>query len=422
MRAHVLADQADLDIAAITLQLTDLLPAYMIPQQFIVVDNFPTTATGKVDRLRLAAQDATPVLPTNSNSASTIDDPIIARLKPIWQSVLQLNDLDADSNFFDFGGDSLAAAILFSLMEAEFGRAISIDTLVKCPTMRELADVYRAQDSSTIDSKQAGSWDKLVPLQPHGTQTPIICLAGIDGHFLNFRHMAGLLGDDRPMWGLQAVGLNGSDTPLTEIVDMAADHVKTLQAAIPHGPYNLVGFSFGGIVAYEMAQILRSQGEQVALALIDCSTGMPQRATLLQSLAFHFRYANELPASRRWQYMLERVKGYWLGIKFKLKLISWEERLEGLIDVKGSYAHVAAVNMQALPRYRPATAKGSAVLYRAKLRADWPGKDRTDPAESWSPLFADGQFSVVDIEGAHASLLNRPNVDDLVEHLRKILH
>ncbi len=58
--------------------------------------------------------------------------------------------------------------------------------------------------------------------------------------------------------------------------------------------------------------------------------------------------------------MLERVKGYWLGIKFKLKLISWEERLEGLIDVKGIYAHVAAVNMQALSRYRPSVAEGPA--------------------------------------------------------------
>ena len=421
LRAHLLTEQAELDIAGIASQLADALPAYMIPQQFSVVDRFPTTATGKVDRQQLAARDVQQVQPNSCLAASDIDDPVVARLKPIWQSVLQQEHLDADSNFFDYGGDSLAAAILFSLMEAEFGRAISIDTLIKCPTMRTLAEVYRVKDGSQAVPSQLGSWDKLVPLQPHGTRTPIICLAGIDGHFLNFRHMAGLLGDDQPMWGLQAVGLNGTDQPLTEIVDIAADHVKTLQAAIPHGPYNLVGFSFGGIVAFEMAQILRRQGEQVALALIDCSTGMPQRATLLQSLAFHFRYARELSASRRWQYMLERVKGYWLGVKFKLKLISWEERLEGLIDVKGSYAHVAAVNMQALSRYRPANAEGSAVLYRAKLRADWPGKDRTDPAESWSPLFADGQFSVVDIEGAHASLLNRPNVDALVEHLRTLL-
>ncbi len=171
-----------------------------------------------------------------------------------------------------------------------------------------------------------------------------------------------------------------------------------------------------------MAKILRSRGEQVALALIDCSTGFPLKASLLQTLAFHLRYASSLPAGRRWEYWLERISGFWLGIKFKLKLIDWEQRLEGLIDVKGSYAHVAAKNMQALSQYRPQPATGSAVLYRAKLRANWPGVDRTDPATTWSPLFEAGQFEVVDIEGAHASVMNRPNVDAMVKHLQSILY
>lgn len=418
LRAYLIATRPDLDVASVASQLADSVPAYMLPNQYIVVDQFPTTATGKVDRERLTKLHSEQIKPIAKASSDKLDDPIIARLKPIWQRVLEVEQLDADVSFFDYGGDSLAAAILFSLMEAEFGRAISIDTLVKSPTLRQLAEVYREQ-SEVAD--QTNCWDKLVPLQPHGTQTPVICLAGIDGHFLNFRHMAGLLGDDRPMFGLQPVGIDGIDTPLTAIEEMAAHHVATLKAAMPSGPYNLVGFSFGGIVAYEMAQILRRQGEQVSLALIDCSTGLPQRATLLQSIAFHLRYVRQLPADRRWQYFMERVNGYWLGIKFKLKLINWEERLEGLIDVKGHYSRVAAVNMNALSRYQPQPATGAAVLYRAKLRANWPGTDRIDPAVAWSPLFASGQFEVIDIEGAHASVMNRPNVDSLVEHLRGIL-
>ncbi len=190
----------------------------------------------------------------------------------------------------------------------------------------------------------------MVPLQPLGNQRPVICLAGIDGHFLNFRHIPGLLGEDRPMFGLQAVGISGESRPLNEIAEIAQDHVRTVRAAMPQGPYNLVGFSFGGIVAYEMAQILRREGEQVALALIDCSTGVPAKATLIQSLAFHFRYARQLPVGKRWQYFMQRIYGYWLGVKFKLRLIDWERRLEGLIDVKGTYAHVAAMNIQALTR------------------------------------------------------------------------
>lgn len=419
LRAYLLGDRSALDVSQIASHLSDILPSYMIPQQFIIVDHFPVTATGKVDRQSLSELGLEQVTAVSKETSDQLEDSVAARLRPIWQSVLQVDQLDADVSFFDYGGDSLAAAILFSRMEAEFGKAISIDTLVKCPTMRQVADVYRGLDNATV---KTSSRRKLVPLQPHGKQEPIFCLAGIDGHFLNFRHMAGLLGDDRPMFGLQPVGLNGVDQPYTDIVEMAADHVRTIQAARPRGPYNLVGFSFGGIVAYEMAQILRRQGEQVGLALIDCSTGLPKRATLIQSLAFHLRYASRLPSRRRWQYFLERVRGYWLGIKFKLKLIDWEERLEGLIDVKGIYSHVAAINMQALSHYRPSSAEGAAVLYRAKLRANWPGEDRIDPAESWSSLFPAGHFQVVDVEGAHASIMNRPNVERLVEHLQSVLY
>lgn len=417
LRAYLLSGQADLDVDSIAKQLADSLPSHMIPQHFCVVDHFPMTATGKVDRERLSAIAAEQVNPIAKLVSDASDDPIVARLKPIWQAVLQCDELDADSNFFDFGGDSLAAAILFSRMEAEFGRAVSIDTLVKCPTMRKLAEVYRVESAVRVSH-----WDKLAPLQPLGSLSPIICLPGIDGHFLNFRHMANMLGEDRPMFGLQPVGLNGIDAPLVEIADIAADHVQTLQAAMPQGPYNLVGFSFGGMVAYEMAQILRRRGEQVALALIDCSTGVPMTPSLVQSIAFHFRYARQMTLSRRWQYLLERIRGYWLGIQFKLKLIDWERRLEGLIDVKGHYSRVAAVNMQALSRYRPTTAEGPAVLYRATLRANWPGKDRTDPATTWLPLFGDEDLQVVDIEGAHANVMSRPNVDKLVKHLGTILH
>ncbi len=231
LRAHLLGARADLDITAVKDHLTTLLPAYMIPQQFTVVDHFPTTPTGKVDRLRLATQHAEQSKPTSLHRCDVLDDPVVARLKPIWQSVLQQDDLGIDADFFECGGDSLAAAILFSLLEGEFGRAISIDTLVKCPTMRKLADVVRDTQERPRDG-----WNKLVPLQPLGTRTPVICLPGIDGHFLNFRHMAGLLGEDRPMFGLQPVGLNGIDAPLPEIEAIAADHVRTLQAAQGQGP------------------------------------------------------------------------------------------------------------------------------------------------------------------------------------------
>ena len=411
--AHVAASLDSLDVSQVPTTLANTLPAYMIPQKIYVVDEFPKTASGKVDRQRLATRVDDSL---NLSSNSTLDDqtdPIIARLRPIWQDVLQLEHVPADANFFECGGDSLAAAILFSRMEAEFGWTVSISKLVALPTLRQLATIYQEGHASS-----QANWEKLAPLQPRGALTPVICLPGIDGHFLNFRHMTELLGENRPLLGLQPLGLNGVDTPLTDIEAIAAEHMRTLREALPEGPYNLVGFSFGGIVAYEMSQMLRRAGQQVSLSLIDCSTGLPQSPAPLQTLLFHWRYARQLTGARRWHYLAQRVWGLWLAIQYKLKWITLEQRLEGLIDVKGIYSLVAATNMRALEKYRPSQAEGSAVLYRAKLRANWPGPDRTDPAGTWRPLFEGQSFDVVDVDGAHGNMLSHPHVESLVEHLR----
>ncbi len=428
--AHVIADRTSTNGDELKHYLAMRLPSYSVPQQIHIVDEFPKTATGKVDRQLLAAREPTEAF-TEQQSHSTGDaeqassnvshsarapDPLEARLLTIWQTVLGNESLTIESNFFAAGGDSLSAAMLFSRMEKAFGKAVSITTLVACPTVASLAEVYRKQDSA-----QSACWDSIVELTPRGSAAPLICCPGIDGHLLNFRELAKLVGQDRPVIGVQPVGLDGLREPLGSIEEIAEFYLRAVRQAVPQGPYHLAGFSFGGVIAYELAQRLRREGEQVTLTMIDATAGLPIPAPWLQRVAFHFCYAAACKGRQRWSYLKERVEAFWFGLLHQFNWISMEQRLERIIDLSGNYAKVAAANMEALAAYRPQPALGSGTLYRAKQRANWPGKERDDPLVGWREAFSTAKIEMVEVDGAHANMLSAEQVGGLAEHLRQAM-
>ncbi|MCM2370991.1 amino acid adenylation domain-containing protein [Aporhodopirellula aestuarii] len=419
--AHVLCDANTVSVCELEKYLSAQVPSYMMVSQFRLVDDFPYTASGKVDRKKLASIPSVTVSGDQTNLTElTTCDPLVNRLIRIWQSVLGVEGLDSRSNFFDCGGDSLSAAILFTRLEKEFGRAVSITKLVSSPTISDLAEVYR-QDEARVD----GYWNDLVPLDAFGPherplkQAPLFCFPGIDGHLVNFREIAAELGKERPVYGVEPLGLDGVSPPPDTIEEIARHHVQKIRRVMPHGPYHLAGFSFGGVVAYEVSQQLRRAGERVTLAIIDASTGLPIPAPLYQSLCFHLRYAKQCQGRQRWTYLYERVVAMMLAIKYRFGWITMEKRLERIIGTKGIYAKVAAKNMQVIDEYRPDTAEGPATLYKAKLRANWPGKDHADPLLGWGSVFDQERLEVVEVEGAHANMLSKHKLHGLVERLRR---
>ncbi|XZE54475.1 amino acid adenylation domain-containing protein [Planctomycetaceae bacterium SH139] len=433
--AHVIADRASASCDELKHYLAMRLPSYSVPQQIHIVDEFPKTATGKVDRQRLATWEPTDdtseqqsqgaerhgtgdAVQAASNASHSVRTPdrLEARLLTIWQTVLGNKSLTIESNFFAAGGDSLSAAMLFSRMEKAFGKAVSITTLVACPTVASLAELYRKQDSA-----RAACWDSIVELSPRGTAAPLICCPGIDGHLLNFRELAKLIGQDRPVIGVQPVGLDGLREPLESIEEIAEFYLRAVRQAVPRGPYHLAGFSFGGVIAYELAQRLRREGEHVTLAMIDATAGLPIPAPWLQRVAFHFRYAAACKGRQRWSYLKERVEAFWFGMLYRFNRISMEQRLERIIDLSGNYAKVAAANMEALAAYQPQPALGPGTLYRAKQRANWPGKERDDPLVGWREAFSAAKIEMVEVDGAHANMLSAEQVSGLAEHLRQAM-
>ncbi|QDV71807.1 Linear gramicidin synthase subunit D [Rosistilla carotiformis] len=418
--AYVLSDSEEIRVDDLKQFLQSRLPAYMLPNVFCIVDDFPKTASGKIDRKRLPkVSPSVEASERQATEASTPNDPLIARLLEIWRSVLDTDQIDAHSNFFDCGGDSLAAALLFARMESEFGQALSITKLVECPTVTKLAELYR-QDDDRVE----GCWNEVMRIDPQqsaSTAAPLFCLPGIDGHLLNFRDLAAAIGQDRPVYGLQPYGLDGNSSPCTSIEEIASRHVQEIRRVMPNGPYHLAGFSFGGVVAYEISQQLRRAGEQVTLAILDAYTGLPKLAPLYQRFAFHLRFARQCDGCQRWKYLAERVTGLVAAIQHRFGWITMEQRLERIINAKGNYAKVAAMNMTALDEYRPTAAQGPATLYRAKFRADWPGQDATDPNMGWGNVFDTDDLDVIEVEGAHANMLSEAKLAGLVEHLRRTM-
>ncbi|ALG09253.1 non-ribosomal peptide synthetase [Kibdelosporangium phytohabitans] len=230
------------------------LPAYMVPSAFVELDEFPLTPNGKLDRAALPAPDVTR---TGRVEPRTERE---RRLCRIFSDVLGAGAVGVDDGFFDLGGHSLLATRVISQVAAQFGTRLGIRALFETPTVAGLA-------ARLDDADDTGSLDVLLPLRTTGSQAPLFCVhpaAGISWVY------SGLLARlaDRPLYGLQSRGLTGPGT--ASVTEMARDYLTEIRRVQPSGPYRLLGWSFGGLVAHAIATTLQAEGEQVAfLGLMD---------------------------------------------------------------------------------------------------------------------------------------------------------
>jgi acyl carrier protein len=242
-----------------TNQLRRELPEYMVPSAFAILEELPLSPNGKVDRRLLPEVNTS--RPRTSQSPSDHQDLLELKLIRIWQWLFKRPDVGREDNFFDLGGHSLLAARLAAEIERLFGLRIPIAAMFQAPTLAGLAQMIR-------DRNWAPPMGSLVALQAGGQRPPFFFAHGWGGDVYCFLSLARLLAPDQPMYGLQAIGLDGRKPRQTRIEEMAADYVKELRDFQPNGPYYLGGYSLGGWVAYEMAQQLTAQGQEVATIIL----------------------------------------------------------------------------------------------------------------------------------------------------------
>lgn len=371
--------------------LEERLPDYMVPSLFIVLEALPLTPNGKVDRRALEKRPVTAAAVARTSDDS-VSDPVQRQLIRIWQSVLGIESIGLQDNFWELGGHSLLAARLTQLIDSRFGKKLSLAALIEAPTILELALLIKGED-------EAQAWSCLVPLQSGGSKPPFFCVHGVGGNSVGFRDLANLVGADQPFYGVQAQGLDGKLPCLTRVEDMAALYLKEIRNIQPAGPYYLGGFSFGGWIAYEMAQRLQAQGEEVGLlAMFDTYPFRLKPVT--SSLLSFFR----VPTQQQLMYVLPKTikKGIrrrivWLGLPRAIKNV-----LRACYEAEGKY------------ELRPYS--GRVTLFRA-TEALTP---EHDPHARWREL-ARGGVEIQEIEGHHADIIIEPQVRITGAKLRECL-
>ncbi|MGB8506860.1 MAG: amino acid adenylation domain-containing protein, partial [Pyrinomonadaceae bacterium] len=273
----VLAHPAEDTSAAATqlhAYLQSRLPEFMLPSSINILDALPLSAHGKVDFRKLPSPEF--VSQEASDGFVAPRDSTEIQLAEIWAGLLGVERIGIRDNFFKLGGHSLLAIRLLAQVEERFGHRLPVTTMFQQGTVEHMATLLRLQVKRTLPST-------VMPIQAAGHNTPFFGVHPAGGFVFCYAALAHRLGTDRPFYGLQAQGLDGKAEPHTSVEEMATEYVKAIRAVQPEGPYLLGGWSFGGVVAFEMAQQLQAQGQEVAL-LVMLDTIMPGWVSRVQRL------------------------------------------------------------------------------------------------------------------------------------------
>ncbi|HEY4112708.1 MAG TPA: thioesterase domain-containing protein [Rhizomicrobium sp.] len=181
----------------------------------------------------------------------------VERLAAIWRRILHTADVTENSDFFDLGGDSLLAVSLFLEIERETGRNLPITAIYDAPTIAELA--------ALMESEAEPEFSPLVLLKPGDDSAPLYIFHGVGGTVIEFAALGKLIDIPGKVFAVQAQGIDGTLPPLDSVPEMADLYCTAIRKQQPNGPYWLCGYSFGGVLAVEVAKRLEAAGEKVAM-------------------------------------------------------------------------------------------------------------------------------------------------------------
>ena len=350
--------------------------------------------------------------------APRTDDEV--KLAEIWKNILKTSSVGIRDNFFELGGHSLLAAQLVTQVESQFGVPIDLSLLIVAPTIEQLAKrLHQPSDISQRDRSH------IVSIREAGSKIPLFCIHGGGGHLLDYRDMIETLPIDQPLFGVRASDVSESYPGTVE--ELAERYLLEIQSVQPHGPYQICGLSFGGLVAFEIARKFVEKGERIGfIALFD--TG---------NWAYYRNLPSEKMAHFRRTYISDRLKKYGRNlihgrfddvradlhqfVTSRLNSALWRvsQRVCRLVNVPvpKSVRSNIVVFSEIGRNYTPEVYPGRILLYRAEGRTAEYGDDLT---LGWSNIARDGVV-VHQVPGSHLSIMRRPNVDRLVEQLRPYL-
>ncbi|QLE45886.1 alpha/beta fold hydrolase (plasmid) [Nostoc sp. C052] len=412
--AYVVSKKSCLEESQLRQFLKQKLPDYMVPSSFIMLKEMPLTPNGKINRR---------ALPSPSHSTKQGGEFIPPRnvvelqLAQIWSEVLDVDRIGIRDNFFDLGGHSLLAVRLMTKIGQKFQKTLPLATLFQSPTIEQLASLLQAPIIVSTGSP-------LIPIQPQGSLPPLFCIHPGGGHVFCYVEMAGQLSPTRPVYGLQAFGLESDRQPLTSVEEMADEYIKAIRQVQPQEPYYLVGWCSGGIIAFEMAQQLLASGYQVAsLVLIDSypPTAVDRNedidrdmlmAMLIEELSG--LYGKELAIALEELYQLDPLD--------QLNLLLEKVQQLGILpsDMEIQQAqrlwNVFCTNFMACRHYQLKTYPAKALLICASENNQCKVQDSNS---GWNTII--NHLKTCTIPGNHYTIVQTPLVKNLIQALEMVL-
>ncbi len=400
----VLESSATTTMADLRQHLQTRLPDYMVPTAFIKLEALPVNLNQKVDRQALP-------LPTADNLAGLQSvvparDDLESQLVQIWEQVLGIQPIGIHNNFFELGGDSLQAVHILSQIERQLGAALAINTPLHAPTIATLAKLIRHPSTQIAENTQESD---MVLLRRGNHKPPLFCLYGV----LLYRELAEHLNTDRSVYGvylqaeidlLKTGDIKQFTAVFSNISVIADQYLAAIRQVQPSGPYYVVGESFGGIIAYEIAQKLQAAGEVVNLVAM-----MDTRAPTLfpQPLQKRLKIHGQIMLKKGPVYLLEKLDTVKKKIRRKVHLKTSDVSESDIREI---------VRRKASDDYRPRPYEAEILLFRASERDQFEVNDRALGWRSWAD-----QLQVFEVPGNHLSILKSPNVQIMAEQMNPYL-
>ena len=422
--------------------LRSKLPEYLVPSDIAVLDSLPLNANGKIDTRALSATGTSRVEEDRTRALTETERGLIE----IWRDLLKSNEIGLDDDFFRLGGHSLLGMRLFSRLQKRFEVSLPLGVLFRAPTVRQLAALIDQRTETlaavagfaegendpaprkggfhvTVGAEPDPLAETTVAIQPKGDLPPLFAIHGGDGGVLFYGHLAERLGEDRPFYAFEAPALTSTSPIPDETVEETATHyLRELRKVQQTGPYHLCGYSFGGVVAYDMARQLLSDGERVDfLGLVDTENpGIDARKlSLSERIAVNWN-KHSLAEKTSVGKVGHIGMRFGTGLAYRLYFEAENAVARSLPQAKGAgwlrQVQLRKSHERAMAAYQPGAIAAKLTLFRAMI-----GGDKYELGEDygWDELV--DELEIIDIPGNHVTVFHRENIDAIAGAFRGAL-
>lgn len=334
-------------------------------------------------------------------------------LARIWSDVLGIQPISPDDDFFELGGRSIQAVQLFDRIEREFDRAFPISAIFEGRSLRMMADLLR-------DGDRSSGWRTLVPIQPFGNRPPLFCMHAGEGNVNFFYDLARRLGPDQPVFGVEAIGLNGETPPLRDVGEMAELYAGEIHAAQNGRPCLVAGLCLGTMLAVEVAERLEDAGTEVLLHIAFDTAPIAPKSSRDSSRSRNGVRLKPGIVDKILRHSRHAISGDWYMIRRRLRrrvmlareglACAWIERFG--TERRQWQMEVRKANDAAAWTYSERVVRTPVLLLRS---SEFVARDtKTQHLEAWKK-FATNVLDVEVVDSTHAKLFEEPAVAQIAE-------